>query len=563
MDRTSAFRNFCHGIKTWFTVTVVIAIYFANPGFASCAPYPYAVTNLGVLGENNRASSINDAGQVSGYVFTSTEPVVNEATYWDKHLGTRTLQSLGGTSRIMEMNSTGQMVGESNNHAASWDNYLAAPKDMGTLGGATSFAMSIDNNGRIVGYSDMPEYYGYTVYHAFVYENNTMTDLGTLVDMGGSYYNGFSFAYDINNNGKIVGVASAGSNWDYHAFVWDKDHGMIDLGTHPEFPGYEGYASAINDTGDFIAGVAIDGNSNSYPLIWKNGVTTAQVVEPHPLFPYAEFNAMNNNNRVVGLMWDAAGVEHAIVYDEVTGIVDLNDLIDPSSGWLLTMASAINDNGDIVGWGFFQGTKRAFLLTAPATIPTVPLTITIPSLGTGNGTVSSSSTVSGIPNDISCTDTTCSAEYPYGSSVSLIATPGVTSVFAGWGNDCTTNPCNIIMDSDKFFTAKFNQASVAKNITTGTLYTSFTNALSLANSDDEIRLLDARIDGAVTLYKSIMLRGGWYTNYEAKSGILTQLKGNLTIQSGNSLVEDLLVNGKLIIQGGSVWVNSVTVAPVL
>ncbi len=42
---------------------------------------------------------------------------------------------------------------------------------------------------------------------------------------------------------------------------------------------------------------------------------------------------------------------------------NLNDLIDPSSGWTL-MATGINDAGQIVGAGFNpQGEYHAFLLT--------------------------------------------------------------------------------------------------------------------------------------------------------------------------------------------------------
>ncbi len=45
-------------------------------------------------------------------------------------------------------------------------------------------------------------------------------------------------------------------------------------------------------------------------------------------------------------------------------MVDLNDLIATNSGWKLVEASAINDNGQIVGVGVNpSGGKEAFLLT--------------------------------------------------------------------------------------------------------------------------------------------------------------------------------------------------------
>ena len=45
-------------------------------------------------------------------------------------------------------------------------------------------------------------------------------------------------------------------------------------------------------------------------------------------------------------------------------MTDLNSLISPSSGWTLELASAINDKGQIVGYGEdASGLCRAFLLT--------------------------------------------------------------------------------------------------------------------------------------------------------------------------------------------------------
>ena len=52
---------------------------------------------------------------------------------------------------------------------------------------------------------------------------------------------------------------------------------------------------------------------------------------------------------------------HAFLYREGR-MQDLNDLIPSGSGWVLEEARAINDRGQIVGFGTFQGRTRAFLL---------------------------------------------------------------------------------------------------------------------------------------------------------------------------------------------------------
>jgi hypothetical protein len=61
----------------------------------------------------------------------------------------------------------------------------------------------------------------------------------------------------------------------------------------------------------------------------------------------------------------ASGVWHAFVYDGTHGMVDLNSLV-LAPGWTLEGATAINDAGQIVGYGINpSGNLEAFLITAP------------------------------------------------------------------------------------------------------------------------------------------------------------------------------------------------------
>jgi probable HAF family extracellular repeat protein len=65
-------------------------------------------------------------------------------------------------------------------------------------------------------------------------------------------------------------------------------------------------------------------------------------------------------------------------------LTDLNDFLPPDSGWTLIGASAINDQGQIVGYGQHNGQTRAFLLTPGQVVPAVPEpgTLTLFGLGT-------------------------------------------------------------------------------------------------------------------------------------------------------------------------------------
>jgi probable HAF family extracellular repeat protein len=107
--------------------------------------------------------------------------------------------------------------------------------DLGTLGGSSSGANAISNNGQfVVGSAGTPatvEYAGlYPInVHAFVYSNGVMTDLGTL---GGTN----SEAYAVNDQGQIAGYSwvfnpkypSDISEQVAHAFLYSNT-AMVDI----------------------------------------------------------------------------------------------------------------------------------------------------------------------------------------------------------------------------------------------------------------------------------------------------------------------------------------------
>ena len=76
------------------------------------------------------------------------------------------------------------------------------------MGAGESYAWAINNAGQITGYSDTSN--GET--HAFLWEDGTLTDLGTP---GGKY----SFAYAINDHGQVVGASYTASR-EEHACLW-------------------------------------------------------------------------------------------------------------------------------------------------------------------------------------------------------------------------------------------------------------------------------------------------------------------------------------------------------
>ena len=101
----------------------------------------------------------------------------------------------------------------------AWGGVQYTVTDLGTLsGGSLSAASGINAIGQVVGAS----YTSSGLYHAFLYSNGAMTDLGTL---GGTW----SGVGDINASGQVVGGAVTNGG-DYHAFLYSNAT-MADLNT--------------------------------------------------------------------------------------------------------------------------------------------------------------------------------------------------------------------------------------------------------------------------------------------------------------------------------------------
>jgi probable HAF family extracellular repeat protein len=90
---------------------------------------------------------------------------------------------------------------------------------------------------------------------------------------------------------------------------------------------------------------------------------------------------INQKEQVVGVSYISGDSDyHAFLWTALSEMVDLNTLIDPAAGWVLTDATAINDVGQIVGQGYAGGQTRAFLLT-PVPEPASWLLLTVAAAG--------------------------------------------------------------------------------------------------------------------------------------------------------------------------------------
>lgn len=264
----------------------------------------------------------------------------------------------GSYSQASAINDLGQVAGYSHNgtdyHAFLYAN--GGMQDIGTLGGSYSIANGINNYGQMVGYAGTS---GNLYSHAFSYSNGNMQDIGTL---GGTY----SQAYGINDLGQIVGSAKDSNN-NQHAFLYNSGS-MKDLGTFNS--GTWSVAFSINNVGQAVGygDTSIPGSVRAF--LYTNGVMRDLGNFGGP-DSYA--TSINNLGQIVGTA-TTSSTQVAFVYSD-GNMIDLNTLIDPSSGWQLLNATAINDKGQIAGNGHIglAGPAHAFLMT-PTTVVPIPST---------------------------------------------------------------------------------------------------------------------------------------------------------------------------------------------
>ena len=361
---------------------------FASPDPAATGQ-PYAVADLGTLGGPvSRASAINNAGQVVGFSqlggrtpAPSVRPGASQPVHaflWQP--GTMTdLGTLGGANSFaVDLNDTGQVVGAAENpagdlHAVRWDHGAIA--DLGTLGGDASQAVRINASGQIVGLSTTApgQRLGDPGTHAVLWDRGRVTDLGTL---GGTT----SRANAINDAGRIVGAAENAAG-EPRAVSWQTGT-RSNLGS---LPGFSGSAAVdLNGNGQVVgwvedAGGAAGSRAGAPPqrqhaVLWNHGTPTDLGTLGGAR---SQAFGLNTADQVVGLSEPAAGAdaphaigptdapvgphEHAFLWASGT-MTDLNGQLAAGSAWDLIGAGGINRDGRIVGSGLTKGHEHAVLL---------------------------------------------------------------------------------------------------------------------------------------------------------------------------------------------------------
>jgi probable HAF family extracellular repeat protein len=131
---------------------------------------------------------------------------------------------------------------------------------------------------------------------------------------------------------------------------------MEDLGTLPG--GSSSIGNAINQSGE-VAGLSSISVGNSHAFLYSHGYLQDLGTLPGLADSFGE--GINDAGDVVGYSANLFD-QHAFLYRHGT-MHALESMIPEGSGWVLQIARAINNDGQITGTGIYNGATRAFLLT--------------------------------------------------------------------------------------------------------------------------------------------------------------------------------------------------------
>jgi probable HAF family extracellular repeat protein len=168
----------------------------------------------------------------------------------------------------------------------------------------------------------------------YFYNGTTVQDVGTL---GGAW----TLAIDLNNAGQVAG-GSALANGNDHAFVWTAGGGMLDLGNLPGVP--ETHAVAINNLG-VVTGTSSGVLEPTRAIRWSAadglenlGAYTSGIVS------FSSGSALNDAGLITGTSVTSSGKSQLFAWTRTFGLVNIDTLDSEYSD-----SVAVGAKGEVAG----------------------------------------------------------------------------------------------------------------------------------------------------------------------------------------------------------------------
>ena len=340
--------------KTAPMVAAVVFLVCASVHAGVSAP-AYTLTDLNNLPSSaySEGEALNDLGQATGSYFTGPGYRAYDQDVFLYTGGAMTpIVEAGRADDVAAygraINNSGQVVGSIEGPGPFSAAFLYASGNVQNLTfGPYSFdntPFGINGAGVVVGRSGTNRYGG-----AFI-ESGGVVQMPSKLDVG----------YAVNAAGQV-----AGEDTNWHAALYSNGS-VTDLGTLPG--GDLSYATALNSSGD-VVGASIFGNTaDTHAFLYSNGVMR----DLTPGGRASEAKGINDGGQIVGNFIDVRSPvigDVPFLYDQAT-LFDLNSLIQNAPpGYVLLDANGINSSGQIVGTARSpSGVTHAVLLT-PLAVP--------------------------------------------------------------------------------------------------------------------------------------------------------------------------------------------------
>lgn len=330
--------------------TICIACALSSPPVHAASVGSYTIRELPPPANQSYPYDINNRGDVVG------ETAGGPPEGFIYNAGTGGVRLLG-PGAVTAINDRGEYVGISY-LGGSTTGYvkredggvsLNYPSDCGPSG---TYAWDINGSGTAVGHYFVCLSPGLFTWRGFRLIDDTPEDLNDTADLG-------SEASAINDLGHAVGYFQEIDD------VFQTENAVkraaLFTGSTPQ----KIYSANVES-------VATDINNSGWIVGWWRELSMGDFAE-RPVHAFLRSNggnqtlfegianAINNNGQVVGSK-DTSSGQRAVRWQN--GQLEiLDDLLPVDSGWELQSADAINDKGEIVGYGLHNGEFRVFVLT--------------------------------------------------------------------------------------------------------------------------------------------------------------------------------------------------------
>lgn len=339
---------------------------------------PYKVT---VLGDQTRIHALNDEGMLAGTLPYSVERLGGFGFYYDSNPGgVVTVSGLTPPSDsgpgshdarhvVSGLNNQGQGVG--------YDMDTREPLlfDART-GAATPLPFSPDRMQGLLRITDSGAIYGTRTfgdpqdpspwYFPFVYRDGAMQDLAKPPRMAGAEL----IAAEDSGRFLFLGSRYADSLQSYtHPFLYDNGKWTELVGDYYVNP-YDG--RPMNALGDVVLSTHFVGGQSPHAVLIPNGGDAVKLGELPGHFE-SMATAINDDGWIVGWSGDPALREYRGFLYRDGVMTDLNDLVELADGWLISGARLINERGQILATMKGPDGRSALeVLLTPGDQPTPP-----------------------------------------------------------------------------------------------------------------------------------------------------------------------------------------------